>query len=80
MIKLSRLKKLEIAANENRRQKRQRPTIDYSLLTDDELNSLYNREIEKINSEPSPYAGMTEQELSDLYMQQIQEGNRKNLK
>ena len=77
----SRLSKLEIASNEHRRQRKQKPLRDYSSLSDEELNSLYQKEVDKIMAEPSPeYEGLTDQELSDLYLQQIQDGNRKNAK
>ena len=76
MTSQNRLSKLEKQANEHRRQRRQKPLTDYSHLSDDELNNLYQGEIEKILAEPSPeYAGMTDQELSDLYMRDIQFGN-----
>lgn len=74
MINLNRLKKLEAQVNEHRRQKRERPTVDYSLLSDEELNSLYDREVKLMNSKPSKYADMSCQELSDLYMAEIKRG------
>lgn len=74
---LSRLAKLEVAANEHRRQRKKRPTIDCSTYTDEELKNLFDIEVGKLMTEPNPYAGMSDQELSDLYMEQIQAGNRK---
>ena len=78
--KMSGVLKLELAVNEHRRQRKQQPLIDYSDLSDEDLNSLFKDEIVKIMAEPSPYAGMTDGQLSDIYMQHIQEGNRKNAK
>ena len=76
MTNLNRLSKLERAANEHRRQRKQKPLTDYSHLTDEELNSLYKSEMVRLQSEPSPeYEGMTDQQLSDLYMLQIKSGN-----
>ena len=75
---LSRLAKLEVAANEHRRQRKKRPTIDCSTYTDEELKSLYEGELEKMMAEPNPWEGWTDQQMSDLYMKSIQDGNRKN--
>lgn len=77
MSNLNRLAKLELATNEHRRQRKQKPLTDYSTYTDEELKNLFDIEVAKMALEPSPYAGMSDQELSDLYMQSIQEGNRK---
>lgn len=79
-VNLSRLAKLELATNENKRRKKKRPTIDYSTYTDEELKSLYEGELEKMMAEPNPWEGWTDQQMSDLYMQSIQESNRKNVK
>ena len=78
MSNLNRLAKLELAANEHRRQRKQRPMIDYSTYTDEALKSLYEGELEKMMIEPNPWEGWTDQQMSDLYMKSIQEGNRKN--
>ena len=76
MTNLNRLSKLERAANEHRRQRKQKPLTDYSHLSDEELNSLFENEMVRLQSEPSPeYEGMTDQQLSDLYMLQIKSGN-----
>ena len=80
MSNLNRLAKLEIAANFHRRQRKKKPLTDYSHLSDEELNSLYEGELEKMMAEPNPWEGWTDQQMSDLYMQSIQEGNRKNAK
>ena len=75
MTKLTRLKKLEIAANEHAREKREKPK-DYSYLqdlTDQELNDLFNREVEKIPHDHS-LDGLSEQELSELYLSEIKKG------
>lgn len=76
MTNLNRLNKLEKKTNENRRQRRQRPLTDYSHLSDDELNNLYQGELEKMLAESiSEYEGMTDEQLSDLYLRDIKEGN-----
>lgn len=79
-VNLSRVAKLEIEVKEHRRQKKKRPTIDYSAMSDEELNSLFEDKMVKLMSEPSIYAGMTDHQLSDLYMRSIQEGNARNSK
>lgn len=79
-INLARLVKLEKAANEYRRQKqrRQKSDIDFSTLTDEELDDLY---VEYVINHPFPpttrYDGLTEHQLSDLYMSDIRAGQRK---
>ena len=78
MSSTSRLARLEIAANENRRKRKQKPLTDYSSLSDEELKSLYEGELEKMMAEPNPWEGWTDQQMSNLYMKSIQEGNRKN--
>ena len=78
MSSTSRLARLEIAANENRRKRKQKPLTDYSSLSDEELKSLYEGELEKMMAEPNPWEGWTDQQMSDLYMKAIQDGNRKN--
>lgn len=78
MSSTSRLARLEIAANENRRKRKQKPLTDYSSLSDEELKSLYEGELEKMMAEPNPWEGWTDQQMSDLYMKSIQDGNRKN--
>lgn len=78
MSNLNRLAKLEKQANENRRKRKQKPLTDYSHLSDEELNSLYQGELEKMLAEPSPdYSQLTDQELSDLYMVTIQQDNNR---
>ena len=76
-VNLSRLAKLETEVKEHRRQKKQKPLRDYSAMSDEDLKALFEDEMVKLMSEPSPYAGMSDQQLSDIYMEQIQEGNRK---
>ena len=78
MSSTSRLARLETAANENRRKRKQKPLTDYSSLSDEDLKSLYEGELEKMMAEPNPWEGWTDQQMSDLYMKSIQEGNRKN--
>ena len=79
-INLARLVKLERAALENRREKyrRQNSTIDFSNLTDDELDALYTQ---YVTEHPFPattrYDGLTEHQLSDLYMADIRAGQLK---
>ena len=73
----SRLSKLETEANEHRRQRKKRPTIDCSTYTDEELKNLFDIEVDKLMAEPSPYAGMSDHQLSDLYMESIKAGNAK---
>ena len=77
MSNLNRLSKLEKISNEHRRQRKQRPLTDYSHLSDEELKNLFEREVDKLSLEPSPYSNMSDQQLSDIYMIQIQAGNAK---
>ena len=77
MSSSNRLARLEIAANENRRKRKQKPLKDYSDLSDEDLNNLYQDEMVKLSLEPSPYSGMSDQQLSNIYMAQIQAGNAK---
>ena len=82
-INLARLVKLEKAVNEYRKQKyrRQKSDIDFSTVTDEELDALYTQ---YVTEHPFPattrYDGLTEHQLSDLYMADIRAGQLKNKK
>ena len=80
-VNLSRLAKLETEVKEHRRQKKKRPTIDFSTFTDQELTDYYDQ---YLIDHPFPvtneYDGMTDQQLGELYVQQIRDGNAKNNK